>query len=260
MIFILLLLGLAEALQMAVDRPMPPGLEDRLRKGLLTAGDVTRAFTPSSREVDALSRTKFEGSIGTIFSLEGVLVDMKLAYSYALSILAEDLRRDVPSSAQAYDVIGLPFGEALTLLQWNVPRESVAAVEARFQTILLKLLEALPLTASEGALGLLDELIRGGNKLTINTQLSRDLAIKAISKSGISDSLEGRLGAEALVFPSPEFPGTYRGQQLLRCCAVMRKPPTLVVSLDANSRSLLDAKRDGFSTVAVKGTLVCQTN
>jgi hypothetical protein len=75
-----------------------------------------------------------------------------------------------------------------------VPLESTAAVEKRFDSILTKVLEALPLTTYIGSEALIDELVRGGNQVVINTQLSRELAVKVIGKSKLSEVLEGRVG------------------------------------------------------------------
>jgi hypothetical protein len=206
------------------DRFMPPAMEARLKKGALTSADLNRAFSPSKRDLDSFARVKYEGVTGVVLSLEGVLVDLTQVFKYAFAILAEDLRREVPSEAAVNDVIGCSFSEALLALQWGIPRESVDAVETRFGIIFNKIVEALPVSSTLGAETLLDELIRGGNTVVINTYLSRENAIKVISKSGLSNTLEGRVTAENLVFPSPEYKVTYRGQQLIRCCGVMKKP------------------------------------
>jgi phosphoglycolate phosphatase-like HAD superfamily hydrolase len=195
------------------------------RLGLMTAADLTRSFGPTQRDLDNFARTKYEGALGVIFSLEGVLVDTREVFKVALSILAEDLRQAPPTETQVFDVIGMPFDECLSALQWAVPKESVDAVQGRFSIILAKIMDALPMRSFEGASSLIDSLLRGGDQLVINTYLPRELAIKAISKAGLSDTLEGRMGAERLVFPSKDYIVTRRGQQLLRCCGVMQKPP-----------------------------------
>lgn len=169
--------------------------------------------------------------MGVILSLEGVLADLRDAFKYAYAVLAEDLREPVPADAQILDVVGIPFNEALTALQWAVPRESAEAVEARFCVVLTKIMDALPVRSFGGANELLGSLIQAGNEVSINTYLPRDLAIKALSRSGLSDTLEGRVGGERLVFPSAEFAVTKRGQQLLRCCVVMGKPPVFIALL-----------------------------
>lgn len=215
-----------------------------------------------------MSRAGFEGAAGVVFSLEGVLVDLRPVFQYSYSILAEDLRREQPSSLQVNDVIGMPFAEALVALQWGVPKESAAAVERRFGDIFLKVVEAMPVSTFAGSEMLLDELLRAKNQVVLNTFLPRELAMKAIAKSRLADLLEGRVPGENLIFPSPDYPSPLRGQQLVRCCGVMRKPTvsipcqsttsnlsakTLVVSIDSNSRTVLDAKRDGIASIAVKG-------
>ena len=215
-----------------------------------------------------MSRAKFEGAVGAVFSLEGVLVDLRTVLQYSYNILAEDLRRDQPTALQVNDVTGMSFAESLVALQWGVPKESVPAVERRFGDILLKIVDAVPVSTFAGAEMLLDELLRSNNQVVLNTYLPREVAMKAIAKSRLADLLEGRVPGENLVFPSPEYASSLRGQQLVRCCGVMRKPTvsyslvnflsdsraqTLVVSIDSNSRTVLDAKRDGISSVAVKG-------
>lgn len=158
-------------------------------------------------------------------------MDLREVYKYAYSILAEDLREAPPTEAQIFDVIGIPFNEAITVLQWAVPKESVTAVEKLFCVILTKIMDALPLSSFDGANFLLGSLLQAGNQVAINTYLTRDLAIKALSKSGLSETLEGHLGADRLVFPSTEFAVTKRGQQMLRCCGVMAKPPVKIYPL-----------------------------
>lgn len=90
-------------------------------------------------------------------------------------------------------------------------------------------------------------------KLTINTSLSRKVAVKALSKAGLSSVLEGRIDIACLVHPDKgQFLDRMEGQQLLRCCAEMSHAPMTCVLVDSNSRRLLQAKRVGMCTVAIK--------
>ena len=178
-----------------------------------------------------MSRAKFEGAVGAVFSLEGVLVDLRPVLQYSYNILAEDLRREQPTALQVNDVAGMPFSEALVALQWGVPKESVSAVERRFGDILIKVIEAVPVSTFAGAESLLDELLRSNNQVVLNTYLPREVAMKAIAKSRLADLLEGRVPGENRVFPSSEYATSFRGQQLVRCCGVMRKPTVPLLSL-----------------------------
>lgn len=45
---------------MSMGKFMPPALEERLKKGLLTSGELNRAFGPSQRDIEAFNRVKFE--------------------------------------------------------------------------------------------------------------------------------------------------------------------------------------------------------
>lgn len=202
-------------------------MEERLKRGVLTSGDLNRAFSFTKRDLDDFARKKYEGVVGVIFSLESVLVNLVPVMLYSFSILAEDLRKETPKEAQVRDILGMPFRDQLLALQWSVPKESEALVYTRFLQIFMRIADALPITPMPGAETLLDDLLRAGNEVTINSYLSREASIKAISKSGLSNVLEGRLGPDRLIFPSPDFPNTsqHRGQQLIRCCGVMRKPP-----------------------------------
>lgn len=243
------------------DQPskyITPALEKRLQDGILTSGDLERMFGLSVRQTDRiLQETNKPFNIGVIVSLESALVDMAIPTSYAFAALCSEIGKSTPEPAAVKETVGLTFTEALVPLGWaTLPPNVIPKAEARYYDILSKILagEMFPLRVRPGAAQLLEQLLADPLiTLTIFTSLPRQIAISALSRTRISNILEGRIGASRLIYPdTTQWADRKDGQQYVRACAEMRQPPMVCISVDSNPKKLIQAKRMGICTQGIR--------
>lgn len=166
-------------------------MEERINNGQLTAGDLERLFTPSSRELENLQSISTTGFIGAVISLE-TLVDLDSVLGYSYAALAAEFGETAPHPREVRDVVGSPLKDAIRSLGWaRLPSNWPANLDERFENIVSKFVSVLPVTPQLGAARLIDSIIADGNSLTINTNLPRSIATAALGKAGLSPLFQG---------------------------------------------------------------------
>ena len=227
----------------------------------VTLRDLNLRFKISQRQEEDLRNNKIQGQVGFIFSLENSMVDMEKVYGYTLATLSRDLRLDVPTGQQVREVIGLSMEGMAKALGWTLVLQT-PQVRAQFEKAFMEVFESflvdLPIQARPGAKDLLIDVMFEKNTVVVSTGLPRQLALKALGKTQLSEVFEGRLPPEHLVTPR-EADGRVRGQQLLRCCLQLGHPLPLVLALEQNTHLMLDAKRAGLTVIAVGRATSTQT-
>ena len=144
------------------EKYIAPALEQRLKSGLVTAGDLERMFGLSVRQTERiLHETSRPFDIGVVVSLESVLVDLTVPAGYAWAALSPEIGQRTPNPLRVKEVTGLTFREALPVLDWGaLPASVLPKAEARYHEILQQFLESdvFPVKAREGAADLLQRL------------------------------------------------------------------------------------------------------
>jgi len=240
-------------------------MQERLDKGMLSVFDLERLFAPTEREQQVIMTPSCTGFVGVVFSLEGCLLDLETVYGYTYASFAADVGQSVPVPSQVRDIIGCAsLYEACVSLRWPLSKEIVAKCEDRFFELFEKYLLALPPPAIQpGAVAAIEQVLLEDNRLTVNTALPRSLATTALGRSGLSSLLQARVDPNCLVHPDQDKNankarvgmglGGLEGQQLVRCCALMKRTPMLSVLVDSNRRNLLQGKRMGMNVFALQG-------
>ena len=235
-----------------------PALEERLKNGLLTSGDLDRMFGLSVRQTERIMKEERRAfAIGVSVSLENALVDMSVPVGYAFAALCPEIGESTPSPLRVKETLGLTFKEALIALGWaKLPDNVFPKAEARYYEILDEFISngLFPVFPRDGAAKLLLQLLAESDaSVTIFTSLPRKTAISVLSMTGLSNLLEGRAGASRLIHPDPQqWADRLEGAQFLRACAEMRRAPMVSAAIDANPKKLLQAKRVGMCTVGLK--------
>ena len=233
------------------SRHIPDSMQKRIEQGTANPGDMRRTFKLTKREMHDLQHNNLVGQIGIIIRLEGILVDMTTAYLLVLTQLAREFKKEPPSVDQVKDVIGLSMKDTVITLGWDLSGVDTKIFALRFQETLVKLLDAIPIRPYEGASEALDQYITDGNQVTILTALPREVAVRALSKSGLSPVLERRVDASNLVH-ADDAKDRLSGQQLVRSIAQMQTPLELAIYIDANVKGILAAKRVGVTVAGVR--------
>ena len=226
-------------------------MQKRIDKGTIDAGDLRRVFGPTKRDVENLRSGKIAGKVGIIVDLEGALVDLTDAYVLSYRQLANSFRQEPPTIEAVRGVIGLSIMDAFISLGWNLSGAQQNAAAARFAENFKVVLKSLSVRPYEGAGGALDQYISDGNPVVIMTKLPRDIAVRCISKAGLSPVLEGRVEGSNLSFYDA-IKDRRDGQQLIRSVALLRMPLELVICITANSKTILSAKRVGMTVAGVR--------
>ena len=238
-------------------RRQPLGFENRIQNGLLRSGDLERAYNPSLREIERLSRSSASGFVTVIFSLESSLVNMDVVLTQAYTLFAQQGGFNVPSELQVRDAIGNNFKDNVIYFGWNIPKDACANYEEAFYNVVEKLLEndmfARTITSQPGASLAIENTIIEKNEIIIYTELPRKIATKVLGITRLSTLLAARVNPEHLIHPEDTIPTTIQGAQILRSCAQARSAPMLTIFVDGNRRNLQSAKRCGLSTIGIKG-------
>lgn len=265
------------------NKYVPPSLENRIRLGTATISDLDRAFGLNEKDYDYLNRPNSKGYIGTILCLDTALLDMELVIAYSYSLLATELGQTLPKPQQIKDILGSTFPEALLSLGWTIPLNNInllSRLEEKFHEIVSKVIDnsSMIIKIKPGVPMFIDTLLNDENELSVLTVLTRELAVKALRKSGLGSMLEGRVNPDNLITPYPEKQPQQNNQQslqqqqqslqqqqlleksghdqgwhLVRCCALMRTPSVLSVYIGGNRRKMQEAKKKGLSVIGIKG-------
>ena len=244
-----------------------PALEKRMELGKISISELNRVFEPTKQELSYIATTSASGFVGIIFSLEGVLVDFSEIYIDAFSTLAKELGYPVPRVEKVLDIIGCNAKESFRSLQWNVPCTKLSEVRNSFLEIFAEVLNKKSVKAQPGAVDALLAAIRNQDEICIMTALPRELAIRSLVMTGLSSVLQGRVDPSRLIYPlSAEVSSSgndineqqaSRSSTLMRCCCVLRKPSCLVAVVDANPRTVIEAKRMGLAVFMLRGAHLC---
>ena len=228
-----------------------------MKLGVLTNGDLERMFGLTVRQTERIIKESSPFEIGVVVSLEGALIDMSKPVGYAWAALSGEIGQRTPDPVAVREATGLTFRETLVALGYStVAPNVVPKAEARFNEILEQFIKSdmFPMQVRPGAAQALERLLKEDKvKLCVTTGLSRGAAIAAMSKTGVSNVLEGRLGISRLMHPdSAQWADRLEGQQYLRACAELRVCPLVCVNIDSSAKKLLQAKRVGLCTVGVR--------
>ena len=105
--------------QQGTAKYISPALEERLKNGLLTSGDLDRMFGLSIRQTERIMKEERRAfAIGVSVSLENALVDMSVPVGYAFAALCPEIGESTPSPLRVKETLGLTFKEALIALGW----------------------------------------------------------------------------------------------------------------------------------------------
>lgn len=190
-------------LSVGMKKYIPPSFQERVKQGRITAIELEKLFAPTKTEIMYIEKALSKGFVGYILNLEGCLVDTTEIFGYAYTLIAEDLGQPKPDYKHIRDILGLTFHDAAASLGWEIPKEDILLLEQKFHFIMDKLLkkdpDVLPVRAIPGAAELLDGIINDGNDVTILTNLPQELAVRFLSRAGLSEYLEGRVPPDCLI-------------------------------------------------------------
>lgn len=249
---------------------MTPFTRDKLAKGLLSPREIDRIFQPSNAEVESFMKISSKGFAGVILSLDTSLVDLKQLFGYSFALLAGEVQQSIPNPKTVYDTIGSSFKTCSIAYGWDLESKNMNLYEDKWHQILEKLLDILPIAAVEGATRVINDIIDGGNQISVVSCLPRSLALKVLRKSQLSSVFEGRVppdnlicrdelpaGVSVDIAPGGSLPAdeSFSSQRLARSLGAMRSPTSLTVCVDGNRRDILAAKRAGLSVIAIQGIL-----
>jgi len=185
---------------------------------LLRSGDLERAYNPSLREIERLSRSSASGFVTVIFSLESSLVNMDVVLTQAYTLFAQQGGFNVPSELQVRDAIGNNFKDNVIYFGWNIPKDACANYEEAFYNVVEKLLEndmfARTITSQPGASLAIENTIIEKNEIIIYTELPRKIATKVLGITRLSTLLAARVNPEHLIHPEDTIPTTIQGAQI----------------------------------------------
>ena len=264
------------------DKYISPSLEARITLGTATIADIDRAFGINEKDYEYLNRPNTKGYVGTILCLDTALLDMELVIAYSYSLLASELGQSPPKPQEIRDVLGSTFYEAMLSLGWTIPLSNikfVSQLEQKFNEIVSKVIDnpTINIKIKPGVSMFIDSLLNDENDLSVITVLPRELAVKALRKSGLGSMLEGRVNPDNLITPYPdkqtpqnqqspqqkhidyqkqqllEKAGHDQGWHIVRCCALMRTPSVLSVYIGGNRRKMQESKKKGLSVIGIKG-------
>jgi len=238
----------------AEPKYMSEAMQKRIDQGNLNAADLRRMFVPTKREVEDLKHSKIAGQAGIILDLEGVLVDLTAVFMLTFTLLANEFRQESPTWAAAKDVIGLTPSDSFLALGWTIRESEMKLAQRRFRDNFKIVLESMPVGMFEGADASIDAYIADGNTMVISTMLPRDLAVRAISKAGLSATLEGRVDGTCLVFHDAAK-DRLAGNQLIRCVAQLQVPLEFTICIASNAKTILAAKRVGMTVTGIRNNV-----
>ena len=277
-----MMLPLLAITRIGQEKYVSPSLEARIQLGTATIGDLDRAFGLNEKDYDYLDRSSSKGYVGTILCLDTALLDMEMVIAYSYSLLATELDQTIPKPQEIRDILGLTFPEAILSLGWNIPLNNIKLLlqlEEKFHQIVSKVIDnpSISIKIKQGVSIFIDTLLNDKNELSVMTVLPRELAVKALRKSGLGSMLEGRVNPDNLITPYPEKQSKQnqqsiqqqeqsnyqqqlleksshdQGWHVVRCCALMRTPSVLSVYIGGNRRKMQEAKKKGLSVVGIKG-------
>jgi phosphoglycolate phosphatase-like HAD superfamily hydrolase len=229
-------------------------MQKRIDQGNVNAADLRRMFVPTKREVEDLKHSKIAGQVGIILDLEGVLVDLTAVFMLTFTQLAKEFRQEPPTFAAVKDVIGLTLRDSFLAMGWSIKESEMKLAQRRFQDNFNIVLESMPVGLFEGADTSIDAYIADGNSIVISTMLPRDLAVRAISKAGLSASLEGRVEGTCLVYHDTAK-DRLAGNQLIRCVAQLQVPLEFTICIASNAKTVLAAKRVGMTVTGIRNNV-----
>ena len=201
---------------------------------------------------------------------------MEMVYSYSYSLLANELGQIIPKPQETKDILGSTLPEAILTLGWSISLNNIPLIlklEEKFYEIVSKLIDnpSINIKVKPGVSSFIDMILNDDNELSVITILSREIAIKALRKSGLGSVLEGRVNPNNLITPYPENQlenndklddqkkqllnkiSHDQGWQVVRCCALMRMPSILCVYIGGNRKKMQEAKKKGLSVIGLRG-------
>lgn len=277
------------------NRYIPPSFEARVENEEVTAYELERLFTPDRFELLDIQNNAVKGYAGFIFSLEGALVNLEMAYIVAFNELAKQLGVADPSVASILEVIGLNFRDAIAHLNFpslDLDHIEMKSLEMQFYENIDNYIAGMDLQPYPGAAELLDASISDQNAISIVTTLPRSIAQHIFAKSQLATLLEGRIDSRNLISLSsvddmkedlqrfqddlcdlehsinrlshrkdlinafhPTYGDRYYQNHLLKACGRLYKAPMSVVYFDRNHKIIHCAKKSGMSTVSIRSPL-----
>lgn len=282
----------ADCFKYKSGRFIPDSFEVRVEEGKVSAYELEKLFTPNKLELQHINRLSSTGFAGLILSLEGVLINVDKLYVSAFGILAQEMDLEPPSVEMVLDVISLTFRDAINslgILTPSMENIDIATMEVAFYSTMNRMIDDLPMTRRQGSTALLEQLIIEGNEIAVISSLPKDIAQKALGKSGLSALFEDNVPTRNLICRPPlsslqrtiqklqddaydpmsqenfetsrdfinAFNPTYGDRfyqgQLLKACGRLYKSPTLVASIDSSRKHLLCAKKAGMTAIALRG-------
>jgi len=245
------------------DKFVPSSIEKRILSGTCSPVELDRVFSPSRNERAIIEKRLSKGFTGTIFSLEGVLLNLAPIYEKSFANLASDMNKKISHPERILDSIGSPLHDAFLSIGLHISEDYEDIVEDLFYDIFKKKLSESSISIQPGALDLISELVENGDKISIISSLPHILAMKAISNAGFTSFLEKYIPSSSLIcasYPREPIPFTERDTQterdnshnkkdatpkdsnkyissrgrnreslLLKACGMMRKPTYLSV-------------------------------
>ena len=239
---------------------------EKAKKGEITTSEIDRALQPPTHLVDSIKSPLSKGFMGVALSLEGSLVNANALFALSFVLLAQDLKLQPPHPKQVNDLIGIDFSDLVLAIGWPINKEDISSLEPQFFKIMEGLIDKYPVERRIGADKFINSIISDRNEVTVYSSLPRKLAVKLLRSSGMSTVFEGRISPDHLVTYIPPNYDVVGGEwqltagrsrwtyQLLQCCLLMRKSPTLSLLIDSSHRNILSAKRSGLSCISLKGS------
>ena len=251
------------AMRLSRDKYIPPGLQQRLDEGRLLPRDIDQIFAADRKDIDYINSFGSTGYIGTIFSLDTAIVDLLEVFFYSYNILGKELNQKSPTVSEIKDIIGSSLKDGVSSLGWDIPIKIIPSIQPNYFAIMDRILEITPVKVNPGIVDLIVNMLNEGNQVSVVTALPRNIALKILKSTQLSEVFQGRVSPENLVTLddytyflenySPSSSTTCEKWQLIRCMSYMKKSSALTIYMDGNRRNLLDAKRMGLNAVALKG-------
>ena len=82
---------------------------------------------------------------------------------------------------------------------WDVDYKHLESYELKYDEILNKLIDLMPIQSQPGASTIINELVTNNDEITVITSLPRTLALKVLKKSQLSLAFEGRVSPANLI-------------------------------------------------------------